>query len=80
MQWDANPNPDVDGYELRIGTLPGVVERVVEAGDFVSVTVTGLTPDQIYYMTPVARDDDTGRKSVAPATPPRSQPLRPPSR
>lgn len=51
VQWDANSEPDLAGYRLRLGSAPGVVERVIDVGlvTTATVVVTNLT-----YLTVIA--------------------------
>ncbi len=78
IAWERSPNPDVDGYRLRINGLlahfraRGLrVARAlntppeIDVGDVISYTLYNLAPDQPYYITVLAVDKDTGR--VAPS-------------
>jgi len=59
VTWDRSPNPDVDVYEVLIGTLPGVAERTEEVGNALAATISGLLPDTTYYISVVAVDEGT---------------------
>lgn len=45
LLWDANSEPDLAGYRLRMGSAPGKVERVIDVGlaTNATVTITNLT-------------------------------------
>jgi hypothetical protein len=48
--WNPNPEPDIAGYILSYGTLPGVHPTSVDVGNVTTCQVTTLTPGQIYYF------------------------------
>ncbi len=56
LAWNANPEPDIQSYELQYGTASGNRPDVVSAGKALSVAVTGLNPGTTYYFAVVARN------------------------
>ncbi len=63
VEWDRHPNPDVDGYRLYVATEPGVVPPSAgvisyTVGDVLSYTLYSLTPDQTYYLSVAAVNED----------------------
>jgi hypothetical protein len=48
IQWDANPEPDVVGYRLFIGTLPGVYSSSVDVGNKTSYVFNAAAAGQRY--------------------------------
>jgi len=65
LHWGEHPNPDVDGYRLEVGTQPGLVDERIEVGDLFDFTLDNLRPGQVYYVTVVGVDTETGRTSRA---------------
>jgi len=77
LAWDRSPNPDTDSYRLRVNALPGQMAarglRVtraalntppeIDVGNVLSTTLYNLAPDQPYYISVLAVDEDTGRVS-----------------
>jgi hypothetical protein len=55
LAWDANPEPDIAEYKLKIGTASGVytIEKVVSADDPLQVVVD-LKRDTMHYAVLVA--------------------------
>ena len=54
LAWDANPEPDVVGYYVYIGTASGVYSTVVDVGNDTSYTFTSAVPGTTYYLTVAA--------------------------
>ncbi len=53
--WQANPPADqVTGYRLSYGTAPGSHPTTIDAGNVLTLTVTGLQPATTYYFVLVA--------------------------
>lgn len=50
LAWDRNVEPDVVGYQLEIGTQPGVYDRLVDVGNEAMWTVDNLRAGQTYYF------------------------------
>lgn len=48
LKWDANVEPDIDYYNLKIGTAKGVYTQTIMVKDAVQKTV-GLPEKQMYY-------------------------------
>ena len=56
LQWNADPNPDVAGYQVSYGTQFGVYTTTLDAGAATTCTVTGLSLGQWYYFAVRAYD------------------------
>jgi hypothetical protein len=54
LAWDANPEPDVVGYYVFIGTTSGVYSTVVDVGNTTRYTFTAAVPGTTYYLTVAA--------------------------
>ncbi len=76
LAWVRHPNPDVDRYDLKIGTQPGVAEQTVDVGDALEHRFAGLNPTQEYLIWLEGVDSDTGRVSASAAV--RATPLAAP--
>src|SRR5258708_25613 len=48
--WNPNPEPDIAGYILSYGTLPGVHPTSIDVGNVTTWQLTTLTPGQIYFI------------------------------
>ncbi len=68
VSWAPNANTDVDGYELRIVEQTADPYNddiyVVDVGDGLSQTVSGLSAKSAYSVTVVAYDTGTGSEST----------------
>ncbi|WP_193213919.1 Ig-like domain-containing protein [Luteolibacter marinus] len=54
LAWDANPEANIDHYELRYGTSSGSYSSTVNAGASTSATAGNLTQGVTYYFAVVA--------------------------
>lgn len=54
LAWDPNPEPDVAGYYVFIGTASGVYDTVVDVSNTTSFNYTSAQPGRTYYMTVAA--------------------------
>jgi hypothetical protein len=50
LVWNANPEPDIAGYKVHIGTTSGVFTEVRDVGKTTSHVVSNLTPSTTYYF------------------------------
>jgi hypothetical protein len=48
--WNANSEPDVVGYRLYVGTVPGLYTGFVEVGNATQYRLTGLVRGMTYYF------------------------------
>src|SRR5438876_3808193 len=48
--WDPNSEPDIAGYKLSYGILPGTYTTTVDVGNVTTWTITTLTAGQRYYF------------------------------
>lgn len=48
LAWDANTEPDVAGYRIYYGALPGERDQMVDAGNVTTIIVAGLVEGQTY--------------------------------
>lgn len=62
LAWDANPEPDIAGYELSYGGSPGNYSSVINVGNNTTTDITGLTQGQTYYFA-VSAYNSEGLKS-----------------
>jgi hypothetical protein len=51
VQWDLNPEPDVTGYILYIGTDSGVYTQTIDVGNTDRYVFSSAVPGQRYYFT-----------------------------
>lgn len=63
LAWDANPEPEVAGYELRYGEVSGQYTSTVQAGKNTTITVPYLAPGKTYYFAVFAYNA-AGQKSA----------------
>ncbi len=54
LAWDANPEPEVVGYYVFIGTASGVYSTVVDVGSATSYTFGAAQAGTTYYLTVAA--------------------------
>lgn len=58
LEWDPNPEPEVVGYYVYVGTQSGVYTRVVDTGSQTFIRVAPLDPGITYYFAVTARSSD----------------------
>lgn len=63
LTWDANPEPDIQGYKVFYGTASRNYTTNIDVGNVTSYTVTGLPSGQTYYFA-IKAMDTTGNLSV----------------
>ena len=56
LAWDTNGEPDLAGYKLHFGTVPGVYTSHVDVGNQTRYTVSGLVSGRTYYFAASAYD------------------------
>jgi hypothetical protein len=60
VQWDANSEPDLAGYEIHWGTSPGDAQTPFDnsqdVGNVTQYTITGLVDDTTYFIAAIAYD------------------------
>lgn len=56
LEWDPNPEPEVSGYRLHIGTEPGSYDQSRDAGNQTTASVTELVAGKTYYFVVTAYD------------------------
>ncbi len=54
LAWDPSTGADVAGYKVHYGTTSGTYDRVVDAGNVTTFTVTGLQPGITHYFAATA--------------------------
>jgi len=63
LAWDASVDPSVTGYKVHIGTTSGVYTvSVVDVGNVISGTISGLQAGTVYYFA-VTGYDQNGNES-----------------
>lgn len=55
--WNANPEPNVAGYKVLLGTSSGTFSKVQNVGNVTSHSFTGLSSETTYYFAVQAYDD-----------------------
>jgi hypothetical protein len=50
LAWNANPEPDIAGYRIHIGTSSGVFTDELDVGKATSNVVSNLAPSTTYYF------------------------------
>jgi hypothetical protein len=50
LAWNANTEPDIDGYKLYYGTSSGDYQFIVDVNNQTTHTLTGLTENVLYYF------------------------------
>lgn len=58
LAWDANSEPDLDGYKVYRGYLPGDYDYIEDVGNITTYPLTGLALDQEYYFAVTAYDNE----------------------
>lgn len=66
LGWNANPESNIQRYELQYGSVPGNRPNTVDAGTNLSAAVSGLNPGSTYYFAVVARN--TNGQASPPST------------
>ncbi len=54
LEWDRNAEPNVAGYRLLYGHVPGEYDQQLDAGNSTTATVTDLQPGWTYWFVVVA--------------------------
>lgn len=49
LTWNANPEAEVSGYVVYLGTTSGIYPTIIDVGEVTSHTFSGLTGGTIYY-------------------------------
>jgi len=63
LSWEANTDPDLAGYNVYMGTQPGVYGAPISIGNTTSYTVGNLTGGRTYYFSLTAVDT-SGNESL----------------
>lgn len=50
LAWNPNPETNITGYILSIGTASGVYSSMLSVGPVTRATATGLDPGRVYYF------------------------------
>jgi hypothetical protein len=56
LEWDPNPEPEVSGYRLHMGTEPGSYDQFRDAGNQTTASVKELVAGKTYYFVVTAYD------------------------
>jgi hypothetical protein len=54
LAWDSNIEPEVTGYKLHYGTATGSYSNIIDVGNVLQYTITGLREDVRYYVAATA--------------------------
>src|SRR5690349_9500337 len=50
LKWDANPEENITGYRVYVGSEPGRYERVIDVGTRTSFALDSAQPGRRYYL------------------------------
>ncbi len=56
LAWDRNPEEDLAGYKVYVGTRPGTYTQTIDVGHVTTFGVSGLLPGETYYIALTAYD------------------------
>lgn len=56
LTWDSNTDPDLGGYRVYYGTASGAYSHSTDVGNVTTLTLTGLTKGQTYFIVATAYD------------------------
>ena len=56
LSWDTNPEKDLAGYKVHIGTSPRKYTRTIDVGHLTSFRISGLFPGETYFIAVTAYD------------------------
>ncbi len=65
IAWDANPEPEVAGYIVRYGTVPGAYDASIDVGNRTTWTLTALGSLTKYYVAVEAYSADGLRSELS---------------
>lgn len=54
LEWDANTEPDLEGYKVYYGNSAGIYDFTIDVGNQTSYTVTGLNSGDTYHFSATA--------------------------
>ncbi len=67
MSWNSNSEQDLQGYRIYYGTSPGSLLFMLDVGNVVTGTVTGLTDGATYYFSLTAYDGSGNESNFSPS-------------
>jgi hypothetical protein len=50
LAWDSNAESDLAGYKIYYGTIAGIYDHAIDAGNVTTYTLTGLLKGQTYFI------------------------------
>jgi hypothetical protein len=56
LAWNPNPEPDLAGYKVYVGTSPGAYNQIIDVGHVTAYTVPNLVSGNTYYFAITAYD------------------------
>jgi hypothetical protein len=65
LAWDANTEPDLDGYKIYYGLASGNYGAPVDVGNVEQHTLTGLDEGKTYYLAATAYDLDENESAFS---------------
>jgi len=58
LAWTASPTPGVIGYRILFGLASDSLTNATDVGNVTTATLSGLNPEETYYLTVIARTSD----------------------
>ena len=56
LTWDPNPEEDLAGYKVYVGTTPAAYTDIIDVGHVTTYTISDLVPGETYFFAVTAYD------------------------